>query len=164
MSEQPATEYAGLLRQLRAEAGLTQEDLAAAAGVSPRTVSDLERGVNLTPRRATAELLADALHLTGDERAQFMAASRKRPAKPPRPADAPGAPGAVSPGASGPDDDADASNAVWIESAASAAFVDREDELGVLREAWSSARDRSEERRVGKECELKCRSRWSPYH
>ena len=22
----------------------------------------------------------------------------------------------------------------------------------------------SEERRVGKECELKCRSRWSPYH
>ena len=25
-------------------------------------------------------------------------------------------------------------------------------------------RTRSEERRVGKECELKCRSRWSPYH
>ena len=24
--------------------------------------------------------------------------------------------------------------------------------------------ERSEERRVGKECELKCRSRWSPYH
>ena len=23
---------------------------------------------------------------------------------------------------------------------------------------------RAEERRVGKECELKCRSRWSPYH
>ena len=26
------------------------------------------------------------------------------------------------------------------------------------------AQRRSEERRVGKECELKCRSRWSPYH
>ena len=26
------------------------------------------------------------------------------------------------------------------------------------------AQARSEERRVGKECELKCRSRWSPYH
>ena len=26
------------------------------------------------------------------------------------------------------------------------------------------AQSRSEERRVGKECELKCRSRWSPYH
>ena len=24
--------------------------------------------------------------------------------------------------------------------------------------------DRSEERRVGKECNLSCRSRWSPYH
>ena len=24
--------------------------------------------------------------------------------------------------------------------------------------------DRSEERRVGKECTLPCRSRWSPYH
>ena len=23
---------------------------------------------------------------------------------------------------------------------------------------------RSEERRVGKECQLRCRSRWSPYH
>ena len=26
------------------------------------------------------------------------------------------------------------------------------------------ARRRSEERRVGKECVLRCRSRWSPYH
>ena len=24
--------------------------------------------------------------------------------------------------------------------------------------------DRSEERRVGKECAMECRSRWSPYH
>ena len=24
--------------------------------------------------------------------------------------------------------------------------------------------DRSEERRVGKECDIPCRSRWSPYH
>ena len=30
--------------------------------------------------------------------------------------------------------------------------------------AASKARDRSEERRVGKECALLCRSRWSPYH
>ena len=27
-----------------------------------------------------------------------------------------------------------------------------------------NADDRSEERRVGKECPSKCRSRWSPYH
>ena len=30
--------------------------------------------------------------------------------------------------------------------------------------AWSSRIVRSEERRVGKECERLCRSRWSPYH
>ncbi len=130
MSEQPASEFAGLLRQLRAEAGLTQEDLAAAAGVSPRTVSDLERGINETPRRATAELLADALQLTGDKRARFMAATRRRRAATANAAAANG----------GPDDDANASNAVWIESAASTAFVDREEELGALREAWSSAK------------------------
>jgi transcriptional regulator with XRE-family HTH domain len=130
MSEPPATEYAGLLRQLRAEAGLTQEELAAAARVSPRTISDLERGINQTPRRATNELLADALRLTGEKRAEFLAAGRRRP---------PAAPAAAS-GAGAPDDDADASNVVWIESAASAAFVDREEELGVLREAWSSAK------------------------
>jgi transcriptional regulator with XRE-family HTH domain len=130
MSEQPATEYAGLLRQLRAEAGLTQEELAAAARVSARTVSDLERGINQTPRRATNELLADALRLTGESRARLMAAGRPKPAV---------APSAAS-RANGPDDDANASNVVWIESAASAAFVDREEELGVLREAWSSAK------------------------
>ena len=28
----------------------------------------------------------------------------------------------------------------------------------------SSIQGRSEERRVGKECASKCRSRWSPYH
>lgn len=40
--------FAGLLRQFRTEARLTQEELAEAAGVSPRSVSDLERGINRT--------------------------------------------------------------------------------------------------------------------
>src|SRR3546814_6876738 len=31
-------------------------------------------------------------------------------------------------------------------------------------EAPNAKRDRSEERRVGKECVSTCRSRWSPYH
>ena len=35
-------------------------------------------------------------------------------------------------------------------------------ELVMDREAWHAAR--SEERRVGKECITRCRSRWSPYH
>ena len=136
MSEEPAIEYAGLLRQLRAEAGLTQEELAAAAGVSPRTVSDLERGINLTPRRATALLLADALHLTEDKRALFIAPAHRKALRATREAAAPDTASATASGS----DDADASNVVWIESAASAAFVDREEELGLLREAWSSAK------------------------
>ena len=61
MTEQPALTFAGLLRQLRSGAKLTQEDLAGAAGVSARSVSDLERGVNRTARKDTAALLADGL-------------------------------------------------------------------------------------------------------
>jgi len=46
---------------------------------------------------------------------------------------------AASAAAAGRLDDAGASNLVWIESAVSRKFVGREKELGVLREAWSSA-------------------------
>ena len=62
---QPASSFADLLRQLRVAAGLTQEELAEAASLSPRSVSALERGVNLTARKETARLLADALSLSG---------------------------------------------------------------------------------------------------
>ncbi len=61
MAEQPGLSFAGLLRRLRDDAGLTQEELAEAASLSPRSVSDLERGVNLTARHETARLLAGAL-------------------------------------------------------------------------------------------------------
>src|SRR5690348_15278107 len=69
--------FAELLRRLRGDAGMTQEELAAAAGLSARSVSDLERGVNLTARRDTARLLADALHLQGADRAEFELAARR---------------------------------------------------------------------------------------
>ena len=67
MADQQAT-FAGLLRELRTRARLTQQELAEAAGVSLRTVSDLERGVAATPQRETVRLLADALGLIGAER------------------------------------------------------------------------------------------------
>jgi hypothetical protein len=38
MADQPVLGFAGLLRQLRAGARLTQEELAEAAGLSPRSV------------------------------------------------------------------------------------------------------------------------------
>ena len=125
MSQQPAAGLAGLLRRLRTEAGMTQDELAAASGVSVRTVSDLERSVNLTARRDTAGMLADALALTGDERARFLAVARGKPVPAARAA---------------PEDETAASNVVWVESATPAALVGRERELEVLREAWSHAK------------------------
>src|SRR5690348_12974252 len=78
MAEEPGLGFGGLLRQLRAETRLTQEELASAAGLSPRSVSDLERGVNRTARKDTADLLAAALGLAGPARAAFVAAARGR--------------------------------------------------------------------------------------
>src|SRR6516164_3555843 len=78
MAEQLALGFGGLLRQLRAEAGLTQEELAEAASLSPRSVSDLERGIHRTARKDTAELLAGALGLAEAARPVFVAAARGR--------------------------------------------------------------------------------------
>jgi len=76
MAEQPGLSFAVLLRQLRTKALLTQEELAEAAGVSPRSVSDLERGINRTARKDTAVLLAGALGLAGPARELFIAVAR----------------------------------------------------------------------------------------
>jgi tetratricopeptide (TPR) repeat protein/transcriptional regulator with XRE-family HTH domain len=77
----PGTPKAGfgeLLRRLRTAAGFTQEELAERATLSPRSVSDLERGINQTPRRETARLLAEALGLQGAVRSEFEAVARGR--------------------------------------------------------------------------------------
>jgi tetratricopeptide (TPR) repeat protein/transcriptional regulator with XRE-family HTH domain len=74
--EQPALSFAGLVRQLRAGAGLTQEELAEAAGLPVRTLSDLERGVTRTAHKDTALLLAGALGLADPVRGLFAAAAR----------------------------------------------------------------------------------------
>jgi WD40 repeat protein/DNA-binding XRE family transcriptional regulator len=76
VAEQPGLSFAVLLRQLRARALLTQEELAEAAGVSPRSVSDLERGVSRTARKDTALLLAGALGLAGSARELFVTVAR----------------------------------------------------------------------------------------
>ena len=76
VAEQPTLDFAELLRQLRGEAKLTQEELAELAGLSPRSVSDLERGIHRTAHKDTAALLADALSLAGRVRELFVAAAR----------------------------------------------------------------------------------------
>jgi len=75
---EPPAGFAAVLRSLRTRAGLTQEELAGAAGLSPRAVSDLERGVVRVPHKDTVRLLADALRLTGPARDEFAAIARDR--------------------------------------------------------------------------------------
>jgi tetratricopeptide (TPR) repeat protein/transcriptional regulator with XRE-family HTH domain len=75
---EPPVRFAGVLRRLRAQAGLTQEELAGAAGLSPRAISDLERAMVITPHKDTVRLLADALQLTGPARAEFEEVARGR--------------------------------------------------------------------------------------
>jgi predicted ATPase/transcriptional regulator with XRE-family HTH domain len=73
--------FGHVLRQTRRAADLTQEELAERAGISTRTISDLERGVYPTARKDTARLLADALGLGGADRETFVltAAGRESP-------------------------------------------------------------------------------------
>jgi tetratricopeptide (TPR) repeat protein/transcriptional regulator with XRE-family HTH domain len=73
---EPPVGFGGMLRRLRAGAGLTQEELAEAAGLNSRTVSDLERGLAITPHKDTVRLLGDALRLGGSARVEFEAAAR----------------------------------------------------------------------------------------
>ena len=122
--------FGGLLRRLRGEAGLTQDELAEAAQVSQRAISDLERGVNATARKDTALLLAGALGLEGPARELFVAAARGR---------APvGDVLAVMAGAGG---------AGWSAAAIRtlprdiAAFTGRQAELDQLMQRWAAAAD-----------------------
>jgi DNA-binding XRE family transcriptional regulator len=146
MAKQPADGFAALLQRLRISAGMTQDELAKAAEVSPRTVSDLERGINRTARKDTAELLATAMGLTGQERERFLAVARGKPAVswPATSAGAaagvpPAAPGVARAEADGSLDDSAASNLGWLDSAVTGNFEGRQRELGVLAEAWSRA-------------------------
>ena len=70
------TSFNTLLKHYRQAAGLSQEALAARAGLSARAISDLERGINRTPRYDTLELLSSALSLSSQQQALLQAAAR----------------------------------------------------------------------------------------
>lgn len=72
----PELSFAELLRRLREEKPLTQGELAKAAGLSERAVSDIELGKTLRPHPSTVNRLADALGLTGEIRVAFTIAAR----------------------------------------------------------------------------------------
>jgi transcriptional regulator with XRE-family HTH domain/tetratricopeptide (TPR) repeat protein len=67
-----STDFGRALRIRRLAAHLSQEALAERAGVSARTISDLERGVHVRPRRATLEALASAFDLAVPEAAPLV--------------------------------------------------------------------------------------------
>ncbi len=77
MRAEPNTpSFGALLRQHRLAAQLTQEELAERAGISARSVSDIERGISRAPQKATVHFLTDALRLADDEREIFEGAAR----------------------------------------------------------------------------------------
>ncbi|MEU7903778.1 helix-turn-helix domain-containing protein [Actinoplanes sp. NPDC049118] len=75
-ADQVGPGFDAVLRSYRLRAKLTQDELAARAGVGVRTVRDLERGRASRPQRTTVELLAAALGLAGADRLAFLAAAR----------------------------------------------------------------------------------------
>jgi tetratricopeptide (TPR) repeat protein/transcriptional regulator with XRE-family HTH domain len=112
---------AGLLRDYRAAANLTQEELAERSGMSVHAIAALERGVRRSPRTSTVEYLAGALKLDAAGRASLVAAARGRPD-----------PGAQD-GAGPRDDVPPPEPRAGLPPGPAVDFVGRERELAVLR-------------------------------
>ncbi|MFE0591665.1 ATP-binding protein [Micromonospora echinospora] len=97
-SQMQRDQFGGLLRTLRLERGLTQEELAEAAGSSVRGIREMERGRVRNPQRRTVVLLADALRLAGADRDRFVALARAQRQPPDRAAVPHDGPTVVVPG------------------------------------------------------------------
>jgi transcriptional regulator with XRE-family HTH domain len=69
--------FGSMLRRYRRAAGLSQEALAALAGLSTHAVGDLERGYRCRPHQDTVTLLVEALKLPEHDRALLEAAVRR---------------------------------------------------------------------------------------
>ncbi|WP_152648541.1 helix-turn-helix transcriptional regulator [Streptacidiphilus anmyonensis] len=65
-----------MLLELRRAAGLTQEELAEAAGLAARSIRDLERGRRERPQRRTVQMLVAGLGLGDADAAALLAAGR----------------------------------------------------------------------------------------
>ena len=76
MSTSRILPFGALLKHHRSRAGLTQAVLAERAGISDRAVRNIERGAQRTAHVQTVRLLADALGLSGQDRAIFESTAR----------------------------------------------------------------------------------------
>ncbi|MFD0569326.1 helix-turn-helix domain-containing protein [Kitasatospora gansuensis] len=84
-----ADDLGTLLRKLRDQADLTQEQVAERSGISVRTIRRLESGGSANHRMGTVNLLADALDLGDEDRRRLAATLTGAPAAP-APRTAPG--------------------------------------------------------------------------
>lgn len=74
-----ADELAVLIRVLREQAQMTQEELSDHSGLSVRTISDMERGRTTKPHRRSIEMLADALGVDLASLEHVLTNPRERP-------------------------------------------------------------------------------------
>src|SRR5262249_47024208 len=76
MSTAEPSAFGALLRRYRADAKLTQQQLASRAGVSRNAIAALERSARRSLPSATVAQLADALELSDTQRADLHAAAQ----------------------------------------------------------------------------------------
>jgi len=74
-----ARSLAAQLRSLRISADLTLEALSEHSGISARAISDIERGVSLSPQKRTILALTDAFGLDASVRDGLLRAARAHP-------------------------------------------------------------------------------------
>ncbi len=72
-----ASGFGTLLKQLRVDAGLSQEELAKRARVSVQAIGAYEQGTRRAPHRETFVLIAEALNLNGDRYKELVAAAER---------------------------------------------------------------------------------------
>jgi len=73
-----AEQFGDKLRTMRERAGLTQQELAERANLTPHAVSSLERGTRTRPYPHTVRSLADALQVSEEERQALISSVPRR--------------------------------------------------------------------------------------
>jgi DNA-binding SARP family transcriptional activator/DNA-binding XRE family transcriptional regulator len=77
---EPGSRFGALVQAYRRQAGLTQQELAAKAGLSVGALRDIEQSRRRRPRSSSLAALADALDLDHEQCTSLLTVGRERPA------------------------------------------------------------------------------------